>query len=137
MAGITDLEQLLAQLNPQLREGVYVFCTRPTLPQALLEEAVGCFREAEGWTLILPEAAARQGELAYSLRCAWITLQVHSDLAAVGLTAAVAMALAAANLPANVVAAFYHDHLFVPAERAQEALAVLRQRFPGAIDPGG
>lgn len=79
-------------------------------------ESLGWFREAEGQTVILPQAQADAAGLAYSLVCAWITLRVQSDLAAVGLTAAVSTALAEAGISCNVVAGYYHDHLFVPRE---------------------
>lgn len=73
-------------------------------------------REEEGWTIILPDPL---GDWAR------ISLAVHSDLAAVGLTAAISGALAAAGIAANVVAGFHHDHILVPWARRQEALDVL------------
>ncbi len=84
------------------------------------------FREAEGLTVVLDEAAATQAGLPVLFRAAWISLTVHSDLEAVGLTAAVATALTHAGICCNVLAAACHDHLFVPVDAAQQALACLR-----------
>jgi hypothetical protein len=87
---------------------------------------VATIREAEGWSLIVDEAEARTRGWHIHARCAWISLRVHSDLHAIGLTAAVAQALAAAGIACNVVAGALHDHLFVPVDQAERALAILR-----------
>ena len=119
---------MLAQLSPVLREGEFVFCT-------FVDGAYGdhadlaplcAFAEAEGLTLVLPQDRADAAGCDYEgvFRC--ITLQVHSSLDAVGLTAAVSRVLAVSAIPANVVAAYYHDHVFVPVSRADEALAALQ-----------
>nr|WP_269151213.1 ACT domain-containing protein [Spelaeicoccus albus] len=63
----------------------------------------------------------------YSFVAGWITLQVHSALDAVGLTAAVSTALATAEISCNVIAGNYHDHLLVPIDRLDDALGVLRE----------
>ena len=122
--GETDLPRLLAAMRPVRQPGEYVYCAvGPEVP--VPAEALGWFREPEGRTLILPRAVADAHGLAYDYVAAWLTLTVHSALAAVGLTAAVAGALARENISCNVVAADYHDHLFVvraDAERAMEAL---------------
>ncbi|MFN7958687.1 MAG: ACT domain-containing protein [Holophagaceae bacterium] len=126
-APIADLHQLLRSLDPLLHEGVYAFAVlrTGTDPQGL--EPLATFREEEGLTVVLPEEAARARQLPILFRAAWISLRVHSDLAAVGLTAAVAQALAEAGLSCNVIAAAHHDHLFVPVAAADEALVVLRE----------
>lgn len=87
---------------------------------------VAMVREAEGVTLVLPVADADRAGLAYDGAFQWITLRVHSALDAVGLTAAFSTALAVAGLSANVIAGLRHDHVFVPAGRGSDALAVLR-----------
>jgi hypothetical protein len=89
-------------------------------------QPVGTFSEAEGLTLIVPRAVADAYTWPYSFVAAWLTLTVHSALDAVGLTAAVARVLTQANISCNVVAAFYHDHLFVPAAEAERALQTLQ-----------
>ncbi|TGP45521.1 ACT domain-containing protein [bacterium M00.F.Ca.ET.230.01.1.1] len=128
MSGETDLQKLLASMTPQLLAGTYVFATlKPgaSVPDGL--ETVMQFREREGVTLIVAEDEARAAGLAGTFRCRMITLDIHSSLEAVGFLAAITTRLAAAGMGVNPVSAFYHDHLFVPAERAEEALAILRQ----------
>ena len=83
------------------------------------------FREASGLTLILDEERASQAGLASTFRCRMITLEVHSSLEAVGFLARIAAALAEVGIGMNPVAAYHHDHLFVPVARAEEALGVL------------
>ena len=123
---ITDLDELLSAMQPVLNGGVYVYCVIPHEADATGMNAIATFRETEGTTIILEEAVAAAHRLTPLFRAAWITLTVNSDLHAVGLTAAVAAALADAGISCNVVAAAHHDHLFVPADRADAAMQVLR-----------
>ena len=127
--GITDLSRLLSEMRPSLHSGVFVYCSVPFGDQAasLAYSAHGSFREEEGLTLILHKQAADSADLVYGPIMRMITLNVHSALEAVGLTAAVSTALAQANISANVVAAYYHDHVFVPQADAERALQVLQQ----------
>ena len=127
MNGETDLAVLLATLTPQLQPQTYVFCTVPEGTRLALGQLnpLATFQEPEGLTLVLTEAEAQIANLAYTAVFRCITLKVHSSLEAVGLTAAVATALTEAQITANVIAAYYHDHVFVQAQRAEEALAVL------------
>jgi uncharacterized protein len=124
MAGETDLGRLLASLTPALEAGDFVFTTTTGEPPAGLAP-LATFREPEGITLILDRASARAAGLAFEGVYRQITLQVHSSLEAVGLTAAVATRLAAEGISANVVAAYHHDHIFVPERDAERALAAL------------
>jgi hypothetical protein len=110
-----------------LAEGEFLFCTAgETLAAQARDKALGWFHEAEGVTLILEREAAEALGFAAGLPMRRITLEVFSALDGVGLTAAVATALSAQNIPCNVVAAYHHDHIFVPAPQAEEALAALR-----------
>lgn len=127
MAGETSLGKLLGSLSPQLNPGHYVFCSVAPDSPLDTQSIIGSFREAEGLTLILAQEDADRLGLNYDYLAAWISLSVHSALAAVGLTAAFAGALAGANISCNVVAGYYHDHLFVAAADADRAMAVLRQ----------
>jgi hypothetical protein len=123
-----DLAVLLRTAGPVLRPGPYCFITLP--PEAAWERklpAVMRFNEAEGTTLILEQAIAEEADLPFTFPCAWITLSVNSDLAAVGFLARVTAALAQAGIACNPVSAFHHDHLFVPVDKAQAALAILEQ----------
>jgi len=125
MCGETNLEKLLQEMKPELNEGEYVFCTVDSFQHAAILNPVCIFQEHEGITVILPKHQADDVSLPYSVICAWITLTVHSSLEAVGLTAAVSKALTAANISCNVVAAYYHDHIFVPVKDAKRAMNVL------------
>jgi hypothetical protein len=123
---VSDLATLLRTMDAALKEGVYVYCVVP--PNSDLDSiaAIATFREEEGITLIVREEEALRAKLPVLFRAAWITLKVHSDLQAVGLTAAFSRALSEAGISCNVVAAAHHDHLFVPIERAHDAIARLR-----------
>lgn len=129
-AGETDLNKLLSGLAPILRAQRYVFCCAPAGASPDLPAApLATFLEEEGTTLVLEQAAADAAGLDYGLVLRCITLQVHSSLEAVGLTAAVSGALADAGISANVIAAYHHDHVFVPVDRAEEAVSILESLF--------
>lgn len=127
MTGETNLSRLLASLSPRLNPGSFVFCSVPQPTVVQVAAALGSFREAEGTTLILAREEAERLGLAYDYLAAWITLEVHSSLAAVGLTAAFAKALAGEGISCNVIAGFHHDHLFVVEADAERALARLQR----------
>ena len=124
-APISDLAALLASMRPELHDGNWAWCTLPAGASAQGVDTVATMREAEGLTVVVAEADALAHGWPVVLRNAWITLAVHSDLAAVGLTAAFARALADAGIACNVIAGVQHDHLFVPVERAADAMAAL------------
>jgi hypothetical protein len=121
MPGERNLDILLRSLAPSLQEGEFVFCTQPEI----VGDPVCAFREPEGWTLVLRRAAAERLGIPFAYPCRMITLTVHSSLEAVGLLAEVATRFAARGISVNVVSAYYHDHLFVPVDRAEEAMAAL------------
>ena len=127
MSGQTDLEELLAELEPALSEGQFVFVTNRdwSYGDSVELNPVASVSEDEGLTLVVPRADADGARLTYDGVFRRITLGVHSSLDAVGLTAVVAERLSARGISANVVAGFYHDHVYVPADRAEEALALL------------
>jgi hypothetical protein len=127
MSGETNLAQLLRTMKPALQPGTYVFCTVASVAEVDLAEVVCLFKEQEGFTVILPQSTADRLHLPYSFVAAWITLTVHSALEAVGLTAAFAQALAHADVSCNVVAAYYHDHIFVAAHDAAKVMNVLQE----------
>ena len=125
MPGEKDLVQLLRTMHPTLNEGEYVFCTVADLNTILTDQIISFFKETEGFTIILARSLADQWQLDYSFVAAWITLTVHSALDAVGLTAAFSNALSSAGISCNVVAAYYHDHIFVDQRDAERAMEVL------------
>lgn len=120
---VTDLGHLLRALEPELHGGEYRYCTVEAVPSGI--DPVVVIAESEGTTLVLPKEQAEQLELAGVFPCAWITLRVPSALDAVGLTAAVATALTVDGITCNIVAGYHHDHLFVPFDRAADAMAAL------------
>ena len=128
MAGETDLKKLLAAMTPELLAGVHVFTTLPPdapVPNKL--HPVMLFREREGTTLIVLEEEAKAAGLDAVFPCRMVTLNVHSSLEAVGFLAAITTRLAAASMGVNPVSGFYHDHLLVPADRAEEVMDMLRK----------
>jgi len=127
MTGEIDLTKLIEDMNPELNTGEFVFCLCSSKEAALACDPLGIFQEKEGVTAILLKQKADELILSYSSTHAWITLTVHSSLEAVGLTAAVSQALTKANISCNVVAAYYHDHLFVPFKDAERAMDVLQK----------
>lgn len=127
MTGETHLSTLIAAMEPVLADETYVFATLPPdapMPGGL--SPVMTFREREGLTLIITQAEALAAGLDAVFPCRMITLNIHSSLEAVGFLAALLPALAAEGMGVNPVSAFFHDHLFVPADRAEDALRALK-----------
>lgn len=130
MTGERDLDALLRNMEPEMLDGTFVFCT--LAPGASIPASVNpmlTFREREGTTLVMLHEEAERAELRHEFPSRLITLTVHSALDAVGFLAAITARLAEAGISVNAVSAFHHDHLFVPADRADEALALLRETF--------
>jgi hypothetical protein len=126
-APITDLSILLGSMEPVLHPGTYAFASVSNEETLASVRVVASIREPEGMSAVIAECDAVALNLPILLCAAWITLAVNSDLQAVGLTAAVATALTQAGISCNVIAGAWHDHLFVPVERAAEAMSVLKK----------
>jgi len=122
VTGERDLERMLATLRPVARPGEFVVVT---VADATGLSTHATVREPEGLSCVLARADADAAGLHYDFVGAWITLEVHSALDAVGLTAAVSTALADARISCNVIAGHHHDHLLVPHARVDDALAAL------------
>jgi len=125
MQVVSDLKTLLARMQPELHPGRYAFVALPAGVALDQSQIVASIREPEGLSVILPEQAALELDAPIAFTAAWISLTVHSDLAAIGLTAAFSRALEHAGISCNVVAGVHHDHLFVPVEQAQAAMDAL------------
>jgi hypothetical protein len=128
--GERDLAKILQGLAPRLGSNDYTFCTVPSrrvqdLERLVMVQPLLMFREQEGVTLIVRTSEAERLGLGGSSGWRRITLLAHSHLEAAGLTAAISGALAEQGIPANMVAGYFHDHVFVPAPRADEAVEVL------------
>lgn len=125
MSGDAALEALLAALSPRRRPGEYVFVIADQSKPLAEQDIVASVIESEGRSLVLDRSDADEAGLLYDFVAGWITLEVRSDLDALGLTAAVAAALAEEGMTCNVIAGYHHDHLLVAHDRVDEAIAVL------------
>ncbi|SFD76822.1 hypothetical protein SAMN04488523_102336 [Sulfitobacter brevis] len=118
---------MISGMTPTLKPGVFVFITTtdPAMFEVLSSSAISSFKEEEGMSLLVPIEVAEKSnfEIDHPMRC--ITLNVYSSLEGVGLTAAVSTALEKADIPCNMIAAFHHDHVFVPSDMGQKAMEVL------------
>lgn len=126
MSGLVELEKLLASLSPVLSETEYVFCSLAGTSDAETLNPLATFKEEEGLSLVISQSEAIEAGIDFESTFRLITLNVHSSLDAVGLTAAVSGVLAEKGISANVIAACFHDHILVPSQRANDALAALR-----------
>jgi hypothetical protein len=134
MAGEHDLKRLLAEMSPVLDPATYVYVTLPNrdVPSALAPRMI--MQEAEGTTIVITQEAADQAGLDHVFACRMITLNVHSALDAVGFLARITARLAGLGMGVNPVAGYFHDHLFVPAKRADDAMTALREMAREAQD---
>jgi uncharacterized protein len=123
--GETNLDILIKNMQPVLNDGQYVFCHILSEKEIDFDKIVLFFKEKEGFTIIVDKEYADEKRLSYASVFAWITLHIHSSLDAVGLTAAFSTALAENNISCNVVAGFYHDHIFVQNDKSEQAISVL------------
>ncbi|MDM9628081.1 ACT domain-containing protein [Rhizobium sp. S152] len=125
---VRNRKAMLSGMTPILTEGSFVFCTSrdERILVRALPVALASFREAEGISLILSRSTAADLGLPCDLPMRRILLEVYSSLEGVGLTAAVASALSDEGIPCNMVAAYQHDHVFVPADMADRALEILK-----------
>ena len=128
MSGEENLNKLLKNMSPILGDFEYVFITiAGNYGDHAHLKPLCSFVEKEGLTLIITKDKAEQEGFAIDGVFKKITLEVHSSLNAVGLTAAVATKLKDSNISANVVAAYYHDHIFIQSDVAQEAMDALKE----------
>lgn len=125
MSGETDLTRLLKDMQPVIRDEVFVFVTLNDLPDIKRLEPLMMFREAEGVTLILERQMAVYEQLDGVFPSRMITLNIQSSLEAVGFIAAIASHLASHGISVNPVSGFYHDHIFISEDRADEAMSLL------------
>jgi uncharacterized protein len=126
MQGETNLNTLIKSMKPTLNEGQYVFCSLEK-QDFDTDDIILFFKEKEGITIICTQEFADKKGYSYNGTFAWLTLQIHSALDAVGLTAAFSNALAKNDISCNVIAGYFHDHIFVQHEHGQAAIEVLEK----------
>jgi hypothetical protein len=124
---ISDLKLMISGMDPVLNEGIYAYTSVPHGTDISKFASIATITEVEGITLVVSERQAIETGLPVLFRCSWITLNVHSDLSACGLTAAFSKVLADEEISCNVVAGAYHDHIFVPVALANKSLSVLKR----------
>ena len=123
--GETDLDAMLAKLAVERRPGVFTYIAVEVPTPGLLAAAQAVVKEGELTTIVLPVEAAERSGQPVAVRLAWLTLTVYSSLEAIGLTAAVSARLTEHDISCNVLAGYHHDHLLVPLERVDDAIAAL------------
>ncbi|MBU2975323.1 ACT domain-containing protein [Zobellia sp. B3R18] len=126
MAGEKNLAEMIKGMTPKLNEGEYVFVTLPNVDHISRADTICEFKEEEGVTVIIAKQKADALQLPYEYIASWITLEIHSSLEGVGLTALFSSELAKNNISCNVVAAYYHDHIFVDHKVGEKAVNVLK-----------
>jgi len=129
MSGERDLGKLLTSISPLLIDGEFVFCSFKSARYGDYSDLdpIAAVIESEGLTIVIPKSKADEHELDYASVYRGITLKVHSSLDAVGLTAAVSSKLTEHGISANVIAGYFHDHVFVPSEHAEKAITALNE----------
>lgn len=125
MPGENDLQMLLKTLKPEMLNDEYVFCSLNKNQKIDDYDFISSFKEQEGFSIIITKEEADIKKIQYNSVFKCISLSVHSSLTAVGLTAAVSKKLAENNISSNVVAAYYHDHIFVPKDKSLLAIDLL------------
>jgi hypothetical protein len=130
VAGETDLRKLLGSMSPALMPDEYVFCSMQGEYRDFHElSPLASYHEVEGLTLVVLKEVAIANKLSFESVFRGITLTIRSSLDAVGLTAAVTTKLAEKGISTNVIAAYYHDHIFVQTEKAELAIEALGEFF--------
>tara|TARA_Y100000741_G_scaffold266596_1_gene206961 strand:+ start:822 stop:1220 length:399 start_codon:yes stop_codon:yes gene_type:complete len=126
MSGEVQIDTLLKNIDPEINLGEYVFCSVYNLKNINFKDIVVYIKEKEGFTLVMEKNKAISLGLDFEFISSWITLNVHSSLNAVGFNSIISNSLSKNNISCNVIAGFYHDHLFVNKNDAKRAINILK-----------
>jgi len=127
MSAEKNLSVLLKNMRPILNSGVYIFATLTDIDQIKRSDTICEFKEKEGITIVMEKQKALEYGLPVESIFAWITLEIHSSLDAVGLTAAFSNELAKFDISCNVIAGYFHDHIFVGQADGERAIKILER----------
>ncbi len=128
LEAISDLNVLIKNMKPKIALAEYVFCVVSEAKFRLMNIKPICtFREREGVTAIIDKASADSNGIHYTGTWKLISISIYSDLHSIGFLAAITAKLAEAGISVNIVSAYHHDHLFVPLEKAQACMQLLKK----------
>jgi hypothetical protein len=125
MNGEKNLSELIKNMTPKLNKGAYVFLSLVDVSIINRKDTICEFKEAKGTTVVVKKELADSLKLQYQFVASWITLEIHSSLEAVGLTALFSSELTKHKISCNVIAGYYHDHIFVDKNDGERAILVL------------
>lgn len=128
MAGLPELSEVLKIMKPKIQPGEYIFCVVSEAKFRTMNiKALCTFKEKEGISAILDRPSADGNAIQYSSVWKMISLSVNSSLESIGMLAAISTRFAKERIPLNVISAYHHDHLFVPVQFAEKAMALLKK----------
>jgi len=112
-----------------LNKGEYVFCSIIDINKININNIICSFKESEGYSIIISKEEAIKNNLPFYFVSAWITLEIDSTLDSVGLTSSFSRELTNAGISCNVIAAYHHDHIFVPYKKRLKAVKILSDMY--------
>ncbi|MBU0527248.1 ACT domain-containing protein [Candidatus Micrarchaeota archaeon] len=135
METVSELSTLLKNMDPKLSDTKYFMASVDSSQLLALASyssfLMDIFREEEGLSVVFSDEILDElkglSEVDPVGPFALITLNVYSDLMAVGFLAKITDALAKEGISVNAFSAYHHDHLFVPYEKRELVLEILKK----------